>query len=771
MNPTLTSSVHNRRLSVRSLLAVCLLHPIVSVWAQTTGPVAPLEENATGQPAGEKVIELETYTVTANIESYHQATSAMASKVPMQLLELPSSLSILNATAISDRNAVSLLDVFGYVVGATQSQGNINGFSFRGFPNTGAYTQNIQFDGLQGATLKKAATSAANVDRLEFLKGPNSVLYGQMNPGGLLNIVTKSPMEKSSVYVRTSVGTFAGEFTGPFSKNTISGSVDLTGPLLGSKRLFYRLVLDAGSVPTSRPGFTHAYSIYPSLTYKWSNDTFLTIKGETSKDTRRQDDGVFPVFTNNTGFGEAAEYYTAPHNTIYQDSKDRGLDFGHAVAANFQTRLGEWTLRFQGRSVWHVDQVREFTINNANVYSPTSAFARPTSLIRRQYNNVLNGHRYNYMDGNAFRRFGPEQFRHTVLVGAGGGWEFFGNRRLAFGPNQTLAQAITILNPVLDQVAYPADGTGATDVATDWVSLGEYISDQIKIGKRTNLSLGLRHDSIKINGGNKLNLATTKFSNNYSTWTKQAGLVQNLTPGFSVYGSWSQSLKPGTNLSFDITGNSTFPPESGEQLEAGLKYEGPKKNLNVTLAFYEITRSNVVVPSGTNFTVATGNALPGQAISRLDGEQQSKGVEFEVQWQPVPNWQVQAGVAHSKAQITQSERNPASVGFDLANAPRLTGNFWNRYNLPGGKLKGLGFGGGIIYVGKAWAGDPTTSLYYRLKAWYRVDASVYYKWKSYDFALNVQNVMDKRYISSAQSATTLNIGEQRKLTLSVGKRF
>ena len=92
--------------------------------------------------------------VSAVIGTYHEQVSSMASKIPMDVRDLASSLTIMNDTAIRDRNVVALTDVFAYVVGATQSQGNVNGFSFRGFPNTGSYTQNIQFDGLMGATLK-----------------------------------------------------------------------------------------------------------------------------------------------------------------------------------------------------------------------------------------------------------------------------------------------------------------------------------------------------------------------------------------------------------------------------------------------------------------------------------------------------------------------------------------------------------------------------------------------------------------------------------------
>src|SRR5882672_2049458 len=196
---------------------------------------APLEEKTSGE-----VVQLEKFTVTTQIETYHQATSSMATKLPMELKEIPSSLSIMNSTAITDRNAVTLVDVFGYVVGATQSQGNINGFSFRGFPNTGSYTQNIQFDGLMGATLKKAASSAANVDSLEFLKGPNGVLYGQMNPGGLLNIVTKNPKEIRETTVRATVGTYAGKFDSFGDETTETVSFDTTGPS-GLKHLYYRL--------------------------------------------------------------------------------------------------------------------------------------------------------------------------------------------------------------------------------------------------------------------------------------------------------------------------------------------------------------------------------------------------------------------------------------------------------------------------------------------------------------------------------------------------
>lgn len=764
--------------------AHALFLPLLAATAFAQQPDAA---NPSAKPASDEIVRLSSFTVSSSIDTYHQSTSAMASKVPMDLKELASSLSIMNSTAITDRNAVVLTDVFNYVVGATQSQGNINGFSFRGFPNTGSYTQNIQFDGLMGATLKKAGSSAANVDSLEFLKGPNGVLYGQMNPGGLLNIVTKNPKETQQTYLRFTSGFYAGAFTNFGDKVTNTFSIDTTGPVFHSTHLFYRFVADAGSTPSSRPGnWDRNYSFYPSLTYKWSKETQLTVKMESSQDVRRQDDGVIPIFTGApinvtqagvvvaTGaFGEGATYYTAPLNTVYNDHKDGARDFGEAISSNFHTMLGsDWELRVQSRSVWHADIVRELTVNNANVFSPTAKYATPTSLLRRQYNYVKNGHRYNFVDANIFRTFNTWKIKHTLILGAGGGGEGFYNQRIAFGPNQTLAQAITLTNPNLDSVPdYPADGTGATNQVTNQTAFGQYVSDQMKVGDKLHISVGVRHDHQLVHGLDTLKPALTTFSTTLSAYTKQAGIVYDLTPQVSAYTSYSQSIKPQTNIAFDVNGNSGFPPETGLQYEAGVKFETPSKTLNLSLAAYQITRTNVVVPSGTNFAAPTGAAQVGQAISRLDGEQRSRGFEAELQWQPLKNWQIQTGFAYSKATITASAKNPESVGFDLANAPRLTGNVWTRYNFPAGGLKGLGVGTGIVYVGKAWAGDPTTALYYRLKDWTRIDSSVYYKWKHYDFAMNVQNLMDKRYISSSQSALTLNIGEERKVTFSIGLKF
>lgn len=766
-----------------ALPALCLLAQAGMVHAQTVATSGG--GNDATAPSGDDSSLLKEVVVSARIGTYNEAVSTMATKLPMDSKDIASSLTILNQSAIRDREATTLTDLVGYVTGAVQSQNSINGFSFRGFTNTGSYTQNIEFDGLQGATLKKMSVSAADVEAIEFLKGPNSVLYGQMNPGGLLNIITKSPLEVAEYSVRTSFGVYAGDYSSgaPLNEDVVA---DATGPVAGSDHLFYRMIVDGQREPASRINDDdNAVSIYPSLTYKFSDVTFFTVKLEDSHSQQQQDDGLVPIFTGSTikvpiggvltstaAYGPNATFYTAPLNTIYQNNSDWAKDYGQAISTFFNTEIDQWAVRFQSRSVWHVDQVNEFTINNANVYSPKSAYAGPTSVLRRQYNDVRNGHRYNYADLNTYRQFGPDIFSNTILLGVSAGEEGFFNSRLAFGPNSTLAQAITLIDPTLDEYGYPALGTGATANQVRQTAVGQYFSDQIRIGDLFNISLGIRHDLLSTHGLNTLLPVSTRFWHQIDPVTKQAGIVYHVIQPISLYGSYSQSVKPQTTIAYDQYGNSNFPAEGGVQYEGGVKFENARRNLNATLSIYQINRTNVVVPSGTNFTVPTGSAIVGQAISRLDGKQTSKGEELEFQWQPVPNWQLQGGYAYSHAYIAQSVTNPYTVGKDLAGAPRNTANFWTRYNIPRGRLLGLGFGLGAEYVGRQWAGDPTTALYYQLRAWTRVDGAVYYKFgERYDFALNIHNLLNRQYIMSSQSALTLNPGEQRQLIFSFEVRF
>ena len=752
--------------------------------APAPAPAAAAAPSAEDVNNPNEIVHLDAFTVNTSIGDYHEETSSTANKIPTNTMDLATSLQILNKNAIGDRNANSLQDVFAYLTGVAQSQNNINGFTFRGLPVSGSYDQNIEFDGLMGTPLKKSAQSSANVDSLEFLKGPNSVLYGQMHPGGLMDIVSKSPELVTMTDLRATYFTYAGEFNNAFSKNGGSFSIDTTGPIDQDKHWLYRVIVDAEDTPPSRPGdFDKLVSVFPSLTYRWNNDTSLTVKLESDQDYRRADDQLFPIFTSpaiitpvsatvkSAAWGPTATYYYAPFNTVYQNTYDKARDKGDALSSLFHTVIAGWTIRFATRSVWHTDFTQEDTQNSTSVFFPKATYATPGSTIQRQYNYVLNGHRWNSFDANAFREFGPQQFQNTVIIGVGGGTEQFDNQRYAFGPNTT--PAVTLTNPIINQpytngLNYPANGTAVQNIDNWSTSFGEYLSDQIKLFDRVHLTLGVRSNQYVQAGYDDLNPLKTPYQSEIiRAIDKQAGVVFDATKDLSVYSSWSTSTTPNTVTDVNAQGQSGFPPEGGTQYETGLKFQSPDKTLFASICYYYIARTNVLV-------AINGVTIPvtGQAVFRVDGIQHAEGTELEIEWHPYPNWQVQLGGAYAKAFVAESISNPYTVGDDLSNAPRTSGTFWTRYNIPSGFLRGLGAGMGVINVGKEWGGDPTSTAYFQIPGYTRVDAALYYKWIHHtNFALNIQNVGDRRYIQAEQSAEYVIPGEQRKITLSVETRF
>ncbi len=765
--------------------ALCLAPLFASAWlsAQDSPTPAATTPSTADVNNPNEIVHLDAFTVSTSIGDYHEDTSSTANKIPTNTMDLSSSLQILNKNAIADRNANSLQDIFAYLTGVAQSQTNINGFTFRGLPVSGSYDQNIEFDGLMGTPLKKSAQSAANVDSLEFLKGPNSVLYGQMHPGGLMDIVSKSPEMVEMNDFRATYFTYAGAFNDAFDKNGGSFSIDSTGPIDQDKHVLYRVIVDAEDNPPSRPGdFDKLLSVFPSLTYRWNNDTSLTVKLEADQDYRRSDDGVFPVFTSpailtpvsatkSAAYGPTAAYYLAPFNTVYQNTYDKARDKGEALSVLFHTVIDGWTIRFGTRSVWHADFTQEDTQNSTSVFFPKATYATPGTTIQRQYNEIINGHRWNSFDANAFREFGPQQFQNTFIVGVGGGTEQFDNQRYAFGPNTT--PALTIINPIINQpytngLPYPANGTAVQNTNNRSTSVGEYASDQIKLFDRVHITLGARNNQYVQSGYDTLNPIKTPYQSEVvRSVDKQAGVVFDLTKDLTAYSSWSTSTTPNTVTDVNAQGQSGFPPEGGTQYENGVKFESPDKTLFASICYYYIARTNVLVAINGVTIPATG-----QAVFRVDGIQHSEGTELETEWHPYPNWQVQVGAAYGKAFVAESISNPYTVGDDLANAPRASGTFWTRYNIPSGFLRGLGAGTGVIYVGKEWGGDPTSTAYFIMPGYTRVDAALYYKWIHHtDFALNIQNVGDRRYIQSEQSAEFMVPGEQRKITLSVETKF
>ncbi len=716
------------------------------------------------QPAAaepDTIVKLEEFKVTTTVDTYSETTATAAGKVPLDMKDVPATLQVLNASFIGDKLAASLDDLYPYVVGMTRESPAAAGFTLRGYTNSATNTMinNLTTDGLPGGASRFGSPTTANVERVEVLKGPNSVLYGAMNPGGLINIVTKQPSAKTGNTFFASVGSYAGSQ----GKNGMgySSSLDSTGPLDSEKHWLYRFITDYVDAPAWRQfDYAKNYYFFPSLTYRLDKNTEATLKVEIHRELRFGVQDQSLVAPNNL-----AANVPTDHSIVYQDrnswSYDRGDVYNLTLAHHFDD---QWTTKFNFRDVQHHDGRRLLENQSINVATPLI-----NSTIRQRLRDTWNRRRYAYYDWNIYGDVGPDTFKQTLLFGLSGGYETHNFTRWLF--NNPTGPAISVYNPIHDQTIYPTTnattGNKPTQIGTSkYYNYSAYFSDQIKLGKQWRASIGVHTEKYDEQYTDfAVLLSTGKFVNPGQTAHPKAtvpsfGLVYEPFDTVSFYASYAESFKPTAPQGVAI-GAPAPAPERANQKEIGMKSEFLNHQLGVTLSLYEIVRKDVIEAVPNAYDPVTGIQLYRSLANK------SQGVEVSVNYQPVPHWQTQVGFSYNDAKITQSV-NATLVNAQLANAPRQSGNFWTRYNVPEGALRGFGVGFGIIYTGEQnLLVDNRPGLGLTLPAATRADLAFYYKWKHYDFAVNINNVTDKSYLAGGDAPTDVVPGAPRKITMSV----
>ncbi|MFI5336009.1 MAG: TonB-dependent siderophore receptor [Opitutales bacterium] len=723
-------------------------------------------------PAGDDVVKLDAFTVRTTIGTYAEEHSSAGSKTPMEIKDLSSTVQVLNASFIKDLRAQSLEDLYPYVVGMTREAATALGFTLRGFSNSVDDTtlNNLQIDGLPGLASRFGSPTTANVERVEVIKGPTSVLYGLMQPGGVINIVTKRPQQTASNTLFTSVGTYAGD-AGTFGQDAVFGSnvfytgtIDSTGPVDAGKHWLYRLVANFENLHSYRQfGWIHNRSLFPSLTYRVDANTEMTASVEVTRQSRFSDSFLAIPFSMPSLHPNLGTVYQDPNSTEYDNGETYGLNFTHRFPDN-------WVLKVQGRHVEHGDGKLAF--ENQNVISVNSTGNTPptlgdvqNSMVVRRLRHQRNLRQYSFIDANIYGEVGPEGFRQTLLFGLNGGFEMSDFLRLAFQKKPIFN--VNLYDPIFTVPAFPADPVPPTsDGITHYYNYGAYFSDQIKLGRHWRMSLGLRHDRQDGNYHDNFTTPVQDRSQSEQATVPSAGLMYQPADNLSYYVSYSKSFLPPNGTTVDANGKGGFPPATAGQVEVGLKSDFLNGRFNAIVAVYDIVRKNVAepIPNGVS-------PIDGAQTYQLTGQEESEGVEVSFTYQPVPNWQLQTGYAYDDVRITKTS-DPTQLNAWNSNAPHHQFNFWSRYNVPDGTWKGFGAGLGVIYVGNrhgAFSNIPANWM--EIPAYARVDTALYYQWKRYSFALNIGNVLDRAYLSYVASNNNVHAGDPRKLTLSLTVPF
>jgi iron complex outermembrane receptor protein len=282
--------------------------------------------------------------------------------------------------------------------------------------------------------------------------------------------------------------------------------------------------------------------------------------------------------------------------------------------------------------------------------------------------------------------------------------------------------------------------------------LGAYVQDQAKLDRFT-LVLSGRHDWVSRDTTDYL-FPSNSSERDASKFSGRVGLVYTSDIGLAPYVSYSRSFNPVIGTNFATM--RPLEPETGEQIEVGLKYQPVGMNSFVSVALFDLTRQNVI-------TTDPNNSLN----SVQTGEVRARGVEFEVNANLMEGLNLVGAYTIYDLETTK-DLNPANIGLIPTGTPESFGALWLDYTVQDGTFKGLGVGAGIRFVGESYA-DAANTL--SVPGYTVADAAIHYEYDNWRVALNVSNLFDEVYVGSCSGETSCFYGDRRKATLSASYKW
>ena len=661
-------------------------------------------------------------TGVAPVAGYHASVSRTATKTDTPLLETAQGVSVVTAEQISDRKPVSIEEAVAYTagvsVGAAGLDPRFDQVRIRGY----AATTNADYlDGLRQANsgwLSYFSSEPFSLERIEILKGPASVLYGQISPGGMVNRVSKRPSEDAVQQVELQAG----------SNSHLQGQFDIGGRLDAEGNVLYRLVGVAREADTDIEQVPNDIALLaPSLTWRINEQTDLTLLAQYQD---RETAGSPRPYQNGdvlTDFWPGDEDF----DKLEQEQAQLGYEFEHRFNETFSVQ--------QNVRYGHTDTTNQYTGSSLQSGS-TTILDRTAYGVYEQMNTVTT-------DTRLTSRFSTGAMDHTLLTGLDYAW-------LDFDVEYTLGSApsIDMSNPDHSQ-SIPRPSTVLVDQSGTSHRSGVYVQDQIALDN-WRLSAGLRQDWANTEKTNNLTGVKTKTHDDQTTG--QIGVLYLFYSGIAPYFSYAQSFLPQTGS--DRFGND-FKPTEGEQFELGVKYQPPGTSTLLTASLYHLVQSNSLT---RDLTDSTGS------FSTQSGEETSQGLELEAVSDLTNDLRMLASYSYNRAEVTES--NDGDEGNTPILTPEHLASLWLDYTLPSGMLQGLGVSGGVRYSGSSYADAANTS---KNEAYTLVDLGAHYDLRgSLDgirLAVNAKNLTDKKYLSCEGSYCYRGAG--RSLIGSVSYRW
>jgi len=637
-----------------------------------TGAAAPASPN--NAPAAE--------TAWSNVDGFVATRSAAATKSDASILETPQSISVITADQMQTRDVKTIVEAVQYSAGVnTHMSGKdprFDGFQIRGF--------NVHGEGSFRDGLKELGSSSYfshfrdetyGIERIDLIRGPSSVLYGQTAPGGLINIVTKRPTEER---LREFVGTIGTDerFQGAFD---FSGAVDEEGKLL--VRLT-GLARDADAQVAHFSDFVEDDRLFiaPAVTFKPDDKTTLTILTEYQHDLTGNAFAASRFYPNlplvtTPDYSKATKYFTGDPNydQFEQDQFRIGYLFEHRFNDMFTVR--------QNLRYGEIDVDYRYLLGG---------IAADNTFEIRGPRRIVEHLKSFGVDNQLITKLNTDRINHTIVAGVD--YQYSRLDDVSSGDAFLPAYVLQLDNPVYGiDIPIPTTVMATTDQKAQ--QTGIYLQDQAKLDRWV-LTLGGRYDWAEIDtrAVNQLSGVTTDTVSNDEAFSGRAGLTYLFDFGLAPYVSYSESFLPttGTNYAGD-----PFDPTTSQQYEVGIKYEFGRE-LRATLAAFDITQQNVLTLDGDH----AGLGYPcANACQRQTGEVRSRGFEAEIVATLAEGLSLTAAYTIMDVEVTKTE-DPGELGMTPIVTPEELASIYADYTFQSGPLAGFGLGFGARYIGESF---------------------------------------------------------------------
>jgi iron complex outermembrane receptor protein len=681
---------------------------------------APSNADASAAGAG-------TETATGPVRGYVATRTGTGTKTDTPLRETPQSISVVTADRVTDQGATTVQEALRYVPGVFA---DAYGADSRGdYPRIRGQDPNIYLDGTRMVNtnnFNEWRPEPYTLERIEVLRGPSSVLYGDTSTAGLLNLISKRPQAEAANEIGVQYGSF----------NRKQVQLDSTGKLTKDGEWLYRFV---GVFRDSNTQTDYVKDdrilLAPSLTWRPTNNTSWTVLGTYQKDTTGSSTAFLPhegsLFAGPNGFIPVNRFAGEPGFDKYQTETG-------AISSLFEHSFSDGLKIRQNLRFAHVEGIYRSTWPDLNFVDPSDPnYPFLDSSRRTVARSIWSRETVKdslTSDSNAELKMHTGPVAHKVLLGT----DYREVRERAQSGFATDSTPFDLYAPVYSGVTAPAM---SPEPDLRQRQLGLYAQDQLRLGPWLAV-LGLRHDYVT---------SDTQGSpvENYQATTGRAALMYELPFGVTPYVTYAQSFNPVFGSGVCAAG--TCAPQRGEMVELGFKYN-PTPGNAINGAIFDTTERNRLAndPDNPMFSIQTGKV-------------RIRGAELEVLARITPELDLIGAYTYLDARVESGDNS----GKHVETVPDHQASLWAKYRLSLLGLSGVTLGGGVRYVGTSWDGTDTL----RTPDYTLFDAMVRYETGPWRFQVNASNLFDKRHVTTCLARGDCFLGIGRTVLGSATYKF